>query len=175
MENGSTDSSADSDAENDVHVDQLMHTFEDMNDGETYCDLSDENDPSGTSMPDPSAPLLPDPPLPTSSSHTYPCATMEDVTSAEEEESQTGETYIEAYPRPAGTQKGRSHGTFQRYQQRQEADGEAPWAPFESEAEWELARWVMTSGVSHNKANEFLKQEKVRTPRTVVLMEQFDD
>ncbi|KAF8799293.1 hypothetical protein BYT27DRAFT_7040688, partial [Phlegmacium glaucopus] len=37
-----------------------------------------------------------------------------------------------------------------------------PWAPFESEDEWELARWLMTSGVSQTKIDSFLKLNKIK-------------
>lgn len=42
-------------------------------------------------------------------------------------------------------------------------DGKAPWAPFESEEEWALAKWLMTSGTSQTKIDEFLKLKTVRT------------
>jgi hypothetical protein len=45
----------------------------------------------------------------------------------------------------------------------QVANGDAPWAPFETEEEWELAKWLMTSGVSQKKTDSFLKLKTVRT------------
>jgi hypothetical protein len=39
--------------------------------------------------------------------------------------------------------------------------GEAPWAPFESQDDWELARWLMKTGVSQSEINNFLKLAKV--------------
>lgn len=78
-----------------------------------------------------------------------------------DEPADINETYIEAYPRPAGTPKARGMARFGAYRQEQVERGEEPWAPFESEAEWELARWLMTSGVSQNKINDFLKLNKV--------------
>ncbi|KAJ7883702.1 hypothetical protein B0H14DRAFT_2564777 [Mycena olivaceomarginata] len=42
------------------------------------------------------------------------------------------------------------------------AAGNAPWYPFESEDEWELARWLMTSGLSQKKTDAYLKLNAVR-------------
>lgn len=79
-----------------------------------------------------------------------------------EEPANVEDTYIEAYPRPAGTPKGRGEGTFEAHRKLQQEAGDSPWAPFESEEEWELGRWLMTSGVSQNKVNDFLKLKNVR-------------
>jgi len=38
---------------------------------------------------------------------------------------------------------------------------EAPWSPFESEEEWEFARWIMTLGVSQKKIDSLLKLKMV--------------
>lgn len=50
---------------------------------------------------------------------------------------------------------------FEHHFANQREAGDAPWAPFESEDEWELARWLMTSGVSQKQMDEFLKLNKV--------------
>ncbi|KAJ7749094.1 hypothetical protein DFH07DRAFT_1035450 [Mycena maculata] len=39
----------------------------------------------------------------------------------------------------------------------QKAEGHAPWYPFESEEEWELAQWLMTLGLSQKKTNDFFE------------------
>ncbi|KAJ7196887.1 hypothetical protein B0H12DRAFT_1038122 [Mycena haematopus] len=51
---------------------------------------------------------------------------------------------------------------FQRTRERQQKEKQAPWYPFEDEDEWELARWLMTSGVSQTKTDEYLKLKIVR-------------
>ena len=50
---------------------------------------------------------------------------------------------------------------FEHHFANQREAGDAPWAPFKSEDEWELARWLMTSGVSQKQMDEFLKLNKV--------------
>ncbi|GLB45368.1 hypothetical protein LshimejAT787_2200310 [Lyophyllum shimeji] len=67
--------------------------------------------------------------------------------------------WVEDYPGPAGSVYGRSQGTFEKYREKQEERGDPPWYPFESEAEWELARWLMTSGVSQSKIDSFLVRQ----------------
>jgi hypothetical protein len=52
---------------------------------------------------------------------------------------------------------------FEKLQAEQKTGGQAPWYPFESEEEWDLAQWLMTSGLSQSKTDDFLKLKKVRT------------
>ena len=73
--------------------------------------------------------------------------------------------WAETFPTPAGTIKGRGLPSFERHRRTQEAEGDLPWAPFESKDDWELARWLVKSGVSQNKMNEFLKLGMVRIKR----------
>jgi hypothetical protein len=89
-------------------------------------------------------------------------ATVEDV---EDEDDITEDSrFIEDFPRPAGlphpVDKTRS-SNFERHLDEQKRAGDAPWAPFETEDEWELARWLMTSGMSQTKMDSFLKLNKV--------------
>jgi hypothetical protein len=89
-------------------------------------------------------------------------ATVEDV---EDEDDRTPDLrFIEDFPRPAGlpysAEKSQS-SNFEHHLDEQKKAGDAPWAPFETEDEWELARWLMTSGVSQTKINTFLKLNKV--------------
>ncbi|KAJ3830867.1 hypothetical protein F5878DRAFT_514819, partial [Lentinula raphanica] len=51
---------------------------------------------------------------------------------------------------------------FERYRREQIQAGVQPWSPFQSEDEWELARWLMESGASQGKIDEFLKLKKIR-------------
>ena len=73
--------------------------------------------------------------------------------------------WAENFPRPAGTLKGHGLTSFQRYQNAQEANSDSPWALFKTKDDWELARWLTTSGVSQTKINEFLKLGMVRSLR----------
>ena len=50
---------------------------------------------------------------------------------------------------------------FEAYCEQQKAAKQEPWAPFGSEEEWELARWLMESGASQKKIDSFLKLKKV--------------
>lgn len=89
-------------------------------------------------------------------------ATVEDL---EDEDDVTEDSrFIEDFPTPAGlphsADKTRS-SNFERHLDEQKKAGDAPWAPFETEDEWELARWLMTSGVSQTKMHSFLKLNKV--------------
>jgi hypothetical protein len=86
-------------------------------------------------------------------------AEMEELFDEEEEE---GLRWVEDFPTAAGERKGQCESAFQKHRNAQQAAGDAPWAPFESQKEWELARWLMTSGVSKKKIDTFLKLESVR-------------
>jgi hypothetical protein len=72
--------------------------------------------------------------------------------------------FIEDFPRPAGLPHSADktrRSNFEHHLDEQKKAGDAPWAPFESEDEWELARWLITSGVSQTKMDSFLKLNKV--------------
>jgi hypothetical protein len=74
--------------------------------------------------------------------------------------------FIKDFPRRAGLpHQPRADNTrksnFEQHLDEQKKAGDAPWAPFESEDEWELARWLITSGVSQTKMDSFLKLNKV--------------
>lgn len=83
---------------------------------------------------------------------------MEEV----EDEEDSNFRCVADYPSPSGSTKGECRTTFEKQRDQQKAKGSAPWAPFESQKEWELARWLMTSGVSQNKMDRFLKLQLVR-------------
>ncbi len=78
------------------------------------------------------------------------------------DEEEEGLRWVEDFPTAAGETKGRCESAFQKHRNAQQAARDAPWAPFESQKEWELARWLMTSGVSKKKMDSFLKLESVR-------------
>ena len=89
-------------------------------------------------------------------------ATVEDV---EDEDDITEDSrFIEDFPEPAGLPHSADKtrlSDFERHLYEQKKAGDAPWAPFETEDEWELARWLMTSGMSQTKIDSFLKLNKV--------------
>nr|GAT52132.1 predicted protein [Mycena chlorophos] len=71
----------------------------------------------------------------------------------------------EAYPTAAGTpldggKKGKTR--FEVYRDMQMEMGLEPWAPFDDEADWALARWLVEAGVSKGKIEEFLKLDKIK-------------
>jgi hypothetical protein len=87
-----------------------------------------------------------------------PRATVED---AEDED----DSWIQPCPpeREAGAILGACKTRFEKMLEEQRKKGHAPWEPFESEDEWELARWLMTAGLSNKKTDEYLKLKTVRT------------
>ncbi|KAI0730422.1 hypothetical protein C8Q76DRAFT_566105, partial [Earliella scabrosa] len=65
--------------------------------------------------------------------------------------------WVEDFPQPVGTTYGEDATYFEHFRRMKEAKGEHPWMPFESEEEWELARWLMTSGLSKKAIDDYLK------------------
>ncbi|KAJ7170292.1 hypothetical protein C8R43DRAFT_1120723 [Mycena crocata] len=51
---------------------------------------------------------------------------------------------------------------FEKIREGQKDAKQEPWYPFESQDEWELAQWLMTSGLSQAKREEYLKLKAVR-------------
>lgn len=101
---------------------------------------------------------IPKPPaMPSSLSPQPPSAQVKDVP---EEDTDLNSRWIEEYP-GAGKSYGRCQTLFDQYRDQQIAKGHTPWAPFENEAEWELAEWLMTSGVSQTRMDSFLKLQSV--------------
>ncbi|KAJ7148839.1 hypothetical protein C8R46DRAFT_1310948 [Mycena filopes] len=84
-------------------------------------------------------------------------ASVEDV---EDEDARWIQPFPESYE--AGAILRRCDTQFEKIREQQRKDGRAPWYPFESEDEWEMARWLMTSGLSQEKVDEYLKLKKVR-------------
>lgn len=63
----------------------------------------------------------------------------------------------------AGEAKGRGKTLFEAiHDERKDAKEEVPWAPFASEEEWGIARWLMTCGLSQSEIDKYLKLEIVR-------------
>jgi hypothetical protein len=70
-----------------------------------------------------------------------------------------GFEFIEDYPAEAGTPGPgrRKKMPFEKLKRAQREENQEPWSPFANEEEWELARWLMTAGVSQARVDEFLK------------------
>ncbi|KAF7290725.1 hypothetical protein MIND_01313200 [Mycena indigotica] len=51
---------------------------------------------------------------------------------------------------------------FETYLGQQRAAGRQPWSPFASVDEWDVGRWLITSGLSQKKIDEFLHLKTVR-------------
>ena len=66
-------------------------------------------------------------------------------------------TYVEEFYPPAGLPCG-SHAQhhFENLRASQRAAGHHPWEPFSSTDDWELARWIVTAGLSQRQTNDML-------------------
>ncbi|KAJ6456801.1 hypothetical protein C8R47DRAFT_996166 [Mycena vitilis] len=84
-------------------------------------------------------------------------ATVEEV---EDEDARWFQPFPEA--RAAGAILAECQTQFEKLREDQKSKGQAPWSPFESEDEWELARWLMTSGISQKKTDAYLNLKTVR-------------
>ncbi|KAI9057363.1 hypothetical protein FKP32DRAFT_1584219 [Trametes sanguinea] len=73
--------------------------------------------------------------------------------------------WIEDFPTPAGQVYGTAETDFNRIWREQQSAGDMPWAPFADVDEWELARWLVTSGLSQTAIDNYLKL-KITTDRT---------
>ncbi|KAI0643892.1 hypothetical protein C8Q79DRAFT_891032, partial [Trametes meyenii] len=65
--------------------------------------------------------------------------------------------WVEDYPDAAGTPGDHVETYFERIHQERAAAQEGRWAPFESQKEWELARWLATSGLSQTAIEKYLQ------------------
>ncbi|KAJ6586558.1 hypothetical protein B0H10DRAFT_2168046 [Mycena sp. CBHHK59/15] len=91
-------------------------------------------------------------------SHPRKCqhATVEEV---EDEDERHVQDFLEDLDTSECLEKCKTY--FQTLREKQRADGNTPWYPFESEDEWELAQWLMTSGLSQKKTDDYLKLKAV--------------
>jgi len=91
-------------------------------------------------------------------------ATVEDVPDEDDAPKlPQGEVWIDDYDeeRLAGATGEPCKTSFQFHRDQQKEAGLEPWSPFESEDEWELARWLMSAGVSQKKMDALLKLKMV--------------
>ena len=87
-----------------------------------------------------------------------------DSSSEDEEVEEVDTQYVNDFAGAGLPHAERSQTNFDQHFEKQRKSGEAPWTPFESEDEWELARWLMSSGLSQKQINEFLTLNKVYWP-----------
>ncbi|KAK0445549.1 hypothetical protein EV421DRAFT_1902490 [Armillaria borealis] len=89
---------------------------------------------------------------------------VEDV---EDEDDAPGprEYYIEDFPWPAGDpilERGILPTFFECLRREKTTEGEDMWKPFSSREEWELARWLVRSGISQKEIDTFLKLDSIQ-------------
>ncbi|KAJ7458310.1 hypothetical protein B0H11DRAFT_2317943, partial [Mycena galericulata] len=154
---GDSDSESDSAVFEEPTMDHLSDPEDSMHEDD-YLEGSDEETyhPSREESPPGQADALA-PPAGTSDSRKRPRATVEEV---EDEDAR----WFQLFPkdRAAGALLEKCQTQFEKLREEKTAAGRAPWEPFESEDEWELARWLVTSGTSQTKVDEFLKLKKVK-------------
>jgi hypothetical protein len=90
----------------------------------------------------------------------------------EEEDGDGGEEeeYVEECPEEldAGASYGKAKTSFEKYRQGQESRREAPFHPFADKDEWDVVRWLVESGTSQQKKDEFLKLKKVSVKNVIL-------
>lgn len=94
--------------------------------------------------------------------HQHHGVSMEEVEDEGEGELDTadGPILVEEFD-GAGTALGEGEAPRQTERRRQQAQGQDPWAPFDSLDEWRFAEWMMKKGISQQSRNELLKLEFV--------------
>ncbi|KAJ7782948.1 hypothetical protein B0H16DRAFT_1658373 [Mycena metata] len=87
--------------------------------------------------------------------------TIEEV---EDEDAPGAPRYFEDFPKPAGytVEENPVETVFEAIRRMQGENGQAPWAPFDNEDDWNLARWLRKAGVSGGNIDEFLKLNKIK-------------
>ncbi|KAI5895357.1 uncharacterized protein SCHCODRAFT_02665716 [Schizophyllum commune H4-8] len=70
--------------------------------------------------------------------------------------------YVTVYPRAAGARLRKARTPFESLRDAQIKHGLPPYAPFRSMDEWEHLRWLVTSGASQSKIDQYLKLNSIR-------------
>ncbi|KAK0462568.1 uncharacterized protein EV420DRAFT_1639790 [Desarmillaria tabescens] len=89
---------------------------------------------------------------------------VEDVPDEDDDEAGSVQ-WIDDFPFPAGDPIvwcGTQETPFQMYRREKLARGEDMWQPFESHKEWELACWLVRSGISQKEIDNFLKLASIK-------------
>jgi hypothetical protein len=118
----------------------------------------------GSSSPPDISADIPDDSAPSSSPRQGRRATVEDVLDENEAPKlPEDEVWIDDYneERLASAMGEPCKTSFQFHRDQQKVAGLELWSPFESEDEWELARWLMGAGVSQKKMDAMLKLKMV--------------
>ncbi|KZT36316.1 hypothetical protein SISSUDRAFT_965712, partial [Sistotremastrum suecicum HHB10207 ss-3] len=101
------------------------------------------------------------PPSPTpEDTHPIPhAATVEDLEDDFDEPRDPEDEFIERFPMDyrAGSPIQRSPSVYEYHRQRLQTENKEMWSPFQNEGHWDMAKWLVNSGVSQNKINSFLK------------------
>ena len=71
---------------------------------------------------------------------------------------------IENFPYPVVTSLRRGESGLSRFEAAQTMADQPPWHPYESKAEWEMAKFLVESNLSHANIDRFLKLDLVRLP-----------
>ncbi|KAJ7718055.1 hypothetical protein B0H16DRAFT_1678191 [Mycena metata] len=118
-----------------------------------YAEQSDDSESSASASDSDHG----DPPAESNPRKRTHAATVEEV---EDED----DRYVQDFPtdQNAGQVLAECETYFETLRNKQVEEGHPPWHPFASEEEWELARWLITSGLSQKKTDEYLKLKAVR-------------
>jgi hypothetical protein len=81
---------------------------------------------------------------------------LEDADNSDELDPATPKRYIEAFPGPAGETLRQERTPFEVLEGMQREEGRAPWDPFASRAEWELAEWLIKN-VGQSSTDKYLQ------------------
>ncbi|KAI0354675.1 hypothetical protein OH77DRAFT_1383278, partial [Trametes cingulata] len=69
--------------------------------------------------------------------------------------------WIEDFPRAAGVSLAHAETAFEKLrrvgEEREDGSARGPWYPFQSKEEWEVARWLLTSGLTQEGIDQYLK------------------
>jgi len=97
-------------------------------------------------------------------------ARVEDDEPEDESPFETG-VYSDEFHPPAGQPCGSSiHHQFDDLSASQRTAGCQPWEPFSSTDDWELARWIVTAGLSQKQTNDILSLNLVSTLTRIELI-----
>lgn len=94
--------------------------------------------------------------------------TLEEVP---DEEALPNGRVVESHPSAGWTYRGVVPTEWETRRSEDERDQHDPWFPFDSLDDWELARWLMTSGVSQEKIDGYLKLHIVCLSISLTFME----
>ena len=70
--------------------------------------------------------------------------------------------WVEDYPGNTGEIKLKGQNHFYCWREAQKENGYEPWVPFKDIEEWELAQWIMQSGLSQGATDKLITQCSTR-------------